>query len=654
MTESIFKRRRARHLLVSLLALTGVFLYLILCTSSLQGGQIFSRHPARKEFSGGVKQYNNQNYQLALQTFRELYNYPEFNPVATATHLMLMKTYQRLQLYRQSVQFGKEFLSTYPSSSYLDDVYFTMAESFVGMEQYMNGASYYAYAITQAEDEALARMSLEQLLKVTDAFLNTEQVQALADGAIGRDESNIFQLALLQEYILDGEMSLATTTAMELERSVMKDMLIPTFQALRKAISLDAKKQMSIAVLAPLSGAYADIGRELLDGVRYALAQANDLANINLLPMDNQGTGLETVHQMQRMADHYRVVAVIGPVYSENVVAAATTAGISSLPLITPTATENGLAGLNAYVFQLSPDYETRGRAAAQYATDSLGLRLFATVSPADEQGKALTDAFTAEVEKRGGDIVDQLWYSDTPEDLNDQWRHLREVGFDLRTQFEGGIDTSHIVSDSLRETLSDSDFVEVFQKNYENYTEEIDSTDITLKYIEGMYFPIRNRDIDYIAGQFAFYNFDTQVLGNVEWYDLEKLNEYSSYINNMFIFSDYYIPEEAITYRGFVSDFRQEMNTTPSNLHLYGYDTMNLLLDLIRDGNMTRASIGRALGSIHQVSGIARVHTLDGISPRVNQSVRVLQYSRQRVRLEDTITTGVRKIHPLRSLLSE
>ncbi len=615
--------------------------------------QIFSRSPVKKKFNDGVKQYNNQQYEQALQTFRELYNYPDFNPVATATHLMLVKSYKQTGLYRQSIHFGKEFLSSYPTSEYRDDIYSAMAESFVHMGQYENGAMYFAYTITQSEDEALARVTLDNLLKLCDAFLDINKVQSLVDGSIGRDEMNIFQLALLQEYILSGEMSLATTTAMELERSVLRDILQPTFQALRKAISLDADKQVAIAVIAPFSGPYSSIGKELVGGVRYALAQAEDLPNVSIVTVDNRGSDLETVNHIERIAKHQRVVAVIGPIFSENVISGAAIAGIEELPLISPTATDDGLAGLNEYIFQLSPDYHTRGKATAQYALDSLGLKLFATVSPSDKQGKSLTDAFTKEVQERGGDVVAQLWYSDKPEDLNDQWQHLREIGFDLREQYEGGIDTSKFVSDSLRQTLSDSEFVELFQQKWDTYVEDIDSSDITLKYIDGMYFPIKNSDIDYIANQFAYYNFDTQLLGNVEWYDQNKLEEYSTYLDSILIFSDYFIPKNSTAYRDFQANFRQEMQTTPTSIHLYGYDAMNILLNRIRNGHTTRSSLAAELQTIHKEDGISRVYTLDGVRQRVNQTLHVLQYSRGDLRKVAVITTGPRQIHPLQSFFN-
>jgi len=632
-----------------------VFVLILLTSIGSSAPQLFHVDETKQQFDAGVEAYNDQNYDQALQTFQDLYIKPGFNKYRTATHLMLVKSYHKVGLDRQSIRYGKEFISRYSNSGYLDDMYFTMAEAYLALKQYYNAANYFVYSITMSNDNALARIALDNLLKTADAYLSMEEVQALVDGAIGEVEANIFRLALLEEYILAGEMSLASTTAQELDQARVSDILRPTFRALQKAIQPEGDQpRLAIAVLAPFSGSSADVGKDLIRGVRYALARENELSRISIILLDNESSGLETVRQLQRIEDYARVVAVIGPVWSENVISAAVLAGENRLPLITPTAAGNGIAGINEFVFQMSPDYETRGKAAAQYAADSLRLQTFATISPADPQGKALTDAFTAEVEKRGAEVVTQVWYSGVPEDPSEQFKHLRKVGFQLREQYSPPLDTSEFVSDSLRSTLSDSEFVKLLDERVEEYREKIDSTEITLKHIDGMYFPIRNSDIDYIAPQFALYNFDTQVLGNVDWYDEQKLQQYASYIDSMIIFSDYYIPETDNSYQQFVTDFRKVTNASPSAIDLYGYDAMSLLLQLIKEGSTTRASIAASLRGVHNVEGIVRNYTLDGMRQRVNQSLEVLQYTRRRLRRVDIMTIGPRKVHPMESYFTE
>ncbi len=631
-------------------------LLIIVALFSLNGqlsAQLFTpKSQLERQFDKGVHAYEHQHFEEALQIFQNLYQNHRGFSETTANHLMLIKTYHQLGLDRKSINLSKQFIAQYPASSYIDDIYYAMAESYYALKEYKNSASAFAATIVHSNDNTLTRTSLEYLLKISDSYLSLDDVQSLVDGAIQPEAETIFRLALLQKYIQTGEMSLASTTAMELEMSIHNDQLQPTFRALKKAISLDSKAQVTIAVLAPLSGASANVGTELVNGVRYALAEANDLPQVSIITLDNQASSLKTVHELQRITHHQRVIAIIGPVYSENVIAGAALADFAKLPLVTPTATEDGLAGLSPYVFQLSPDYETRGRATAQFAIDSLGLHTFAVLAPADPQGKGLTDAFSQEVEKRGGNVVSEVWFSGTPEDLTDQFQHLRDVGFSLMTP--DTVDTSSIVSDSLRSTLTDSEFVQLFNERMQEKAEKIDSSAIRISTIDGIYFPVNSGDIDYIAPQFAFHNFNTQVLGNVEWYNQAKLRQYSTYIDRIVIFSDYFMPDQSTKFQRFVNDYRKRIGETPVSLDLYGYDTMNLLLGLIRNGYTSRQSIQSGLSHLDQVQGITRTFTLDGERKRVNQSLQILQFLRNRVTHVATMTTGPQKVNPIESYISE
>lgn len=601
----------------------------------------------RKLFQQGIEDYNRQSYQQALQHFQQVQAQSGFNPLTTANHLMMVKTYHQLGLNRQSVQQGKDFLRSYPTSSYRDHIYFTMAEAYLELGEYANSVRYCVRTIEHSPKDALDHAALEFLLKTTDIYMNIEEVQALVDGTVDSGEEQIYQLALLQEYIQTGEMSLASTTSMELEEVQLQPLLQPTFRAMRKAISLDMERQLAIGVIVPLSGPSKDIGREILGGARFALARADDLPQVSIIPLNNAGKALKTVQKYNQAVRHNRMVAMIGPVFSQNVIASAALAGINQMPLISPTATSNGLAALNEYIFQLSPDYETRGKGTAQFAVDSLNLQTFAVVSPVSEQGKALTDAFTAEVESRGGEVISQVWYSKDDQDLGDQFEHLRKVGFKLRADRMGPVDTSKIVSDSLRATMSDSQFVELFRKRMEERAEKIDSAEIQLQGFDGMYFPMNSGDMNYIAPTFAFYNFDTQLLGNVQWYDQDKLHQWSTHIDSIYIFSDYYLAEDTPEGRSFIAEFRKEMNTSPTSLHLYGFEAMSLILQQIRDGVESKRALVDRLNSVHSIDGIGRSYTLNGSPPRVNQTLQVLQYTRRGLHRVDTLTIGPRKTHP-------
>jgi ABC-type branched-subunit amino acid transport system substrate-binding protein len=119
---------------------------------------------------------------------------------------------------------------------------------------------------------------------------------------------------------------------------------------------------------------------------------------------------------------------VIGPLRSESVERAAVVAELSKIPLITPTASKEGLAGLGDFVFQLSSSPSTKGRALAEFAVQNQGLRDFAMLVPAGEQEESEASGFRAAVEELGGRIVATEQYAPDTRDFSPHLKGIKSV----------------------------------------------------------------------------------------------------------------------------------------------------------------------------------------------------------------------------------
>ena len=63
--------------------------------------------------------------------------------------------------------------------------------------------------------------------------------------------------------------------------------------------------------------------------------------------------------------------------------------------MITPTASQKGIANVGSYVFQISPAIERMGQAMAAYAFNNLGITEFAVLAPDDMGGVTVARAFS-------------------------------------------------------------------------------------------------------------------------------------------------------------------------------------------------------------------------------------------------------------------
>jgi len=82
-------------------------------------------------------------------------------------------------------------------------------------------------------------------------------------------------------------------------------------------------------------------------------------------------------------------------------------------------------------------------------------------------------------------------------------------------------------------------------------------------------------------------------------------------------------------------------MGSEPGRIELYGFDTMNALLSVVKDTPANRESIRRGLLEMPVYRGICRNISFQGNRPRVNSCAYILGYEREKVRPVAVIENG-------------
>jgi ABC-type branched-subunit amino acid transport system substrate-binding protein len=142
----------------------------------------------------------------------------------------------------------------------------------------------------------------------------------------------------------------------------------------------------------------------------------------------------------------------------------------------------------------------------------------------------------------------------------------------------------------------------------------KIDSADIAVSSIDGIFIPIYREDIKFIAPQIAYSNIQAQYIGNGDWYNLEELKKNKNYINGLVFISDGFLDEENWDYRNFRNKYRVAMNMTPTTYNLIGYDCLRFMLKPFDQGNiiLSRADYAAKLKQVGQFNGLYRKIKLD------------------------------------------
>ncbi|MBO8130148.1 MAG: penicillin-binding protein activator [Candidatus Marinimicrobia bacterium] len=616
------------------------------------------------KFEDGVKFYNRGEYNRAYQLFDELRSIPSLkNKYYNASFLMAIKCNLRLGRYKEVIEEGLSFIRSVKNSKYIDDLYYALGDAYLLLGIYDSSFVNYAKAVAYSDNSILIDKASDMLSIISDFHLSLEKLEDLKDIATG-PENAIIVLKLAEKY---SDMGMDREGIKELKtvRKEISEILSDQYyRDIYDKIRGSHDKKYYIGVILPLSGDYAKIGNAILEGVKYSLIQFRRISDIDIsfIIFDNNGDIYKTIHQMNYLARNNKVICVFGPVTSKNCIPAGVIANERKIPLITPTATDSRLTGLGRYIFQANVDYVNLGYMLAKYAVDVMKFKNVAVIAPLDMYGKEMADAFCEAFDFYGGNILTQQWYYGTPEDISEQLRRIRAIGLEIaRKNFEKKLkfmadslnalintpgslyyNLLFYINDSLYSYILGDSIVEMGLKDVLIYTGLMDSAEFeipkrdTLDYkittIDALFLPIHTSDMDYILPQVAYYNIQTFLLGDGNWYDIYRLRRSKSYIKNLFFISDYYIDEMKVSYRNMSVGFRAKFGKYPGRFQLYGYDTMNAILSSINEKDVSRESLRDRLNELNLFRGISRNISFTGNRPRVNNSSFILRFDGEKV----------------------
>ncbi|HBY18800.1 MAG: hypothetical protein XD77_0286 [Marinimicrobia bacterium 46_47] len=566
---------------------------------------------ARSLMEDGLKEFERENYYDAYLMFHKVFHQlpVDVNPYASTSLFMVIRSLYFLDRHEDVIAEAGLFTDTFEESRYREDVLYTKSASLMKTGRYLPAVSFALKVVYQTERESLQRKALELAREGTRQFLSPEEIKTLKALAGSRAEMRGVDLLLAEKMKLKGDVATAQQILQSVKTSLMTLFEVNYYNQILKGMEEEKRAKIDLAVILPLSGPERSAGKALLDGMLYALNRFRHdlLHNISLVVLDNQSDILKSIKYTYAAADMEDVIAILGPLSSQDAIAMASICDFEKIPLFTPTATRDGLSALSPYVFQLNPDQDERAYALARYAVDSLKYETFAILAPADDYGRRISDSFSRTVARSGGMVIRREWFSD-PNDLKSQFMNIRKAAFIL--QAADSLDTTNILLDPELELKTPAD-----------------SLKITLDAIDAFYLPIYHDQIESVAPQLAYYNFDTHLLGDGNWLDESLLSRYRRYVNGMIISADHLMLEQDPRVSFFREEYESQTGKTPDRLTIYGYETMVLMLNLIENGNTTREALRIAVNNMGEFRGVIRNVRFSKRKPGVNTAVRLLEF---------------------------
>lgn len=195
----------------------------------------------------------------------------------------------------------------------------------------------------------------------------------------------------------------------------------------KRVVTDDAGTSFKVGLLLPLSGPQAELGRAFLQAAQMALFDIGN-PSLVLLPRD-VGTSPESAAAAAEAAIVDGAQLILGPVFSQSVVAAGAAAQVNNVPLV-GFSNNRSIAGDGIYLTGFTPLEEVRR--IVQYAVDK-GHRSFAALIPETAYGDAVAAAFRDAVLAADAEISSMVTYPPQGDALFDPVKILAD--YDVRRQ---------------------------------------------------------------------------------------------------------------------------------------------------------------------------------------------------------------------------
>ncbi len=203
--------------------------------------------------------------------------------------------------------------------------------------------------------------------------------------------------------------------------------------------SRSAEDPLRIGVVLPLSGEDAQAGKQILDGIRCAHEMlrrdlGKDVQLPELVVKDDRGQAGKADAAVRELADR-GVAAVLVGYRSSEALAVKSAAAELKLPILAPTATNDGVTARNPYMFRASFSDSQQAKALAYYARYRRRCGRMGVLLNLDENAvysRDLGRQTAQEFVNFGGRLAGSAGFRESMTDFRPQLRDLLAAGLDV------------------------------------------------------------------------------------------------------------------------------------------------------------------------------------------------------------------------------
>ena len=558
-----------------------LLIFLIIFSLIQSYAQGVSQQEINNEFDNSVSLFNSGKYEEALAGFNKIIIDYKYNSKTTASEFIKAKIYFELKKYNQFKFTAEQFAEAYPNSKYIDEVRLLLTKYYLDVANYYNACREILFIIDKTNSSEYELKAKEIGDGISAKYLNDTQLDRLNSSF---NSSKVKSYLLLQQgkyLIRNGNTSGAKNKFEELTRTYPES---AEYNEAKKLMDYQYSSETATTVIGAMlpldmssTGIYnSQPAAEILEGIKFAVDEFNKLRTdkIGLLIRDTK----KDINQIKKIKEEFTslnsLIAIIGPIFSNEVRAALEEFDDYDIPIISPTATDDDLTSLNHYFFQANPSFTVRGKIIAQYVFYVENKRIVSILNSIEGYSPILAGSFAEEFEKLGGRVLKKESFKN---DLTD---------------FSTPI--SKIFNDSLT--------------------------------IDGLYIPLSDNTVTpFIFSEMIKYGGKIPLYGNQDWFTAKGFETAPEISNNLVFESDYFVDFSTDAYKNFNEQFNSITGKDVNRNVLYGYDAAKFVLTAYRNSGSGRKNLVDKMTSGMVSSGLRNNISFD--ERRINKFLNIVRY---------------------------
>lgn len=325
------------------------------------------------------------------------------------------------------------------------------------------------------------------------------------------------------------------------------------------------------------TGATGSFGILQKQGIEMAVEEINAKGGINgkkihLINYDNKSENDETLAVVNRLVSQDNVLAIIGETTSGKSKIGAQIAQANKVVMLSPSATNPDVTKVGNYIFRACFIDPFQGKVMAKFTTENLKFKKAAILRDVkSDYSVGLSDVFTEEFKKMGGEIVADVSYQEGDIDFKSQLTAIKAKKPDV-----------------------------IFVPGYYN-------------------------EVALLAKQLKELGMNQILLGGDGW-SSPKLYEIAKEAMNGHYFSNHYTTESTDPKTiEFVKSYKAKHNEDPDVMAALGYDAVYLLAEAIKNAKeVNRETIREELSKVKDFAGVTGKMSMDENRNAVKSAVVV------------------------------